>query len=589
MRFFIGSLLLFACFSCVPNFLKAQCTSVSENDSLELVRFHNTLNGVNWGDTAWASIDHPVEIWEGITLTEDKCHVFGIQLSSTDVIKGIIPDNLAFPFLEVLILQNDSIYGPVPEFADCPNLKQLNLSNNVLSGDIPNFALDSLENLNLSGNVFTGSLPDLQLNSLKNLNVSFNELTGTFPNFSNLPSLTELFVCPNNFDIGYPDLTEGAPLLNTDIVDFSCLNCTRIDQTDSLQLLNLYESLGGNSWFNQTGWADTAGIAANLWYGLELSRDECSVTGIDLTNNNLSGNIPSDFTLNELTSLRLSQNNIVGVVPDFANVPNLEILELFSNDLQGELPDFQLPKLRGLDASFNNLSGVIPDFSNLGRLEQLSLRLNQFEGPLPDFTNLDTLKFLLLDHNNIDGAIPNFNLPNLEVLNLSDNQLGAEIPDFDGLPKLQVLSIENNGLCGNLPAFNNTPDLSFLSVCPNTYLYGSIPSFSNMTELNSDEIDFSCIQENQTFDCAFYNSLENLNISDLTVYPNPTRGFIQVNTIELTDAPIRVYNLLGELLIEQTMSSTNSVIDLSALQAGMYLLEMQLTDKQIVRQSVIKM
>lgn len=565
--------------------VQAQCTSVAENDSLQLVELHLALNGPEWGDSAWLS--NPVYQWEGVSLTEDNCNVLSIQLVGANVIKGQIP-NLEFPFLEIFNLNNDSIYGDIPDFSGCPKLKILNLSNNSLTGELPDFALDSLESVNVINNGLSGEVPDFQgLPSLSSLQLSFNELTGAFPNFSNMPSLTSLGLCPNEFEIGYPDLAEGAPLLNIDFVDLSCLNCTSISDTDSLELRKLYESLGGELWSNKTGWIDTIQLPVTNWFGVELSRDECEVVGLNFVNNNLSNSFPEDFSIETITSVRLNQNRITGNIPDFVGLPNLELLDLFSNEFYGELPDFQLPNLVSLDASFNNLSGPIPDFSSLPKLEKLSLRLNGFIGPLPEFGNMDSLKFLTLDFNSIDKNIPDFQTPNLEIIDLGNNQLGGEIPDFNNLQKLEVLSLENNGLCGNVPNFNNIPNLSFLSVCPNPYLFGSV-DLSNTPNLDLDNTDLSCIQENETFDCSIFNALESLSNTQIEVFPNPTSNNLQLNLPDFTNGRVNIYNALGALVLEQNIYTNKPKLNLSSFENGLYVLEVVLEERFVLRETVVK-
>ncbi|MHB8261385.1 MAG: T9SS type A sorting domain-containing protein [Bacteroidia bacterium] len=59
------------------------------------------------------------------------------------------------------------------------------------------------------------------------------------------------------------------------------------------------------------------------------------------------------------------------------------------------------------------------------------------------------------------------------------------------------------------------------------------------------------------------------------MYPNPTNGSISIqSTKELAD--IVIYNSLGEIMLEQTMSKTT--IDISSLQNGVYFITLK--DKQ---------
>lgn len=91
------------------------------------------------------------------------------------------------------------------------------------------------------------------------------------------------------------------------------------------------------------------------------------MTGLDLSDNNLSGPIPVNLSkwLRYLTSLDLSQNNFQGSIPaELGNCTYLNILHLQENRLSGEIP-WQL--------------------SRLDRLKDFNVRSNLLTGPIPTF------------------------------------------------------------------------------------------------------------------------------------------------------------------------------------------------------------
>nr|XP_010911510.1 receptor-like protein EIX2 [Elaeis guineensis] len=87
------------------------------------------------------------------------------------------------------------------------------------------------------------------------------------------------------------------------------------------------------------------------------------VTSIDLSHNNLSGEIPNEVTnLSELYFLNLSGNHFTGNIPqNIGNMRQLESLDLSMNDLCGQIPQTMLALnyLSKLNLSYNNLSGRI--------------------------------------------------------------------------------------------------------------------------------------------------------------------------------------------------------------------------------------
>jgi gliding motility-associated-like protein len=153
------------------------------------------------------------------------------------------------------------------------------------------------------------------------------------------------------------------------------------------------------------------------------------------------------------------------------------------NNLVGRIPNKlnDLTQLTDLILNNNQLTGAIPNF-NQPNLGVLALAHNRLTGSIPNF-NLPNLRNLNLYVNQLTGAIPNLNLPNLGELQLSSNQLTGSIPDFN-LPKLRGLYFQYNQLTGTIPNFNSLPNLQFLYLSENR-LTGAIPNLNlpNLTEL----------------------------------------------------------------------------------------------------------
>ncbi|XP_072965479.1 uncharacterized protein [Typha angustifolia] len=126
-------------------------------------------------------------------------------------------------------------------------------------------------------------------------------------------------------------------------------------------------------------WSATENKVLNLHLsnmGLEghfpLGLEDCSsLTGLDLSNNHLSGPIPADIskTLTFVTTLDLSNNRFSGEIPiGLSNCRYLNVLDLQHNQLTGEIPwqMCHLIRLTSINVDDNLLSGPIPPFfSNL--------------------------------------------------------------------------------------------------------------------------------------------------------------------------------------------------------------------------------
>ncbi|KAL3850485.1 hypothetical protein ACJIZ3_012367 [Penstemon smallii] len=101
-----------------------------------------------------------------------------------------------------------------------------------------------------------------------------------------------------------------------------------------------------------------------------LGLSSCSsMTGLDLSSNHISGQIPNNISkvVGFLTSLDLSNNRFSGEIPvDLANCTYLNILKLDNNQLTGQIP-YQignLNRMRTFTVTSNHLSGPVPHFVN---------------------------------------------------------------------------------------------------------------------------------------------------------------------------------------------------------------------------------
>lgn len=226
---------------------------------------------------------------------------------------------------------------------------------------------------------------------------------------------------------------------------------------DSLRLVNLYNSTGGQDWVNNTNWLSTVPISD--WYGISVK--DSTVIAIDLSRNHLSGQLPNEIGLfTKLEILNLSDNNISGEFSDSLKyLISIKNLNLSHNQFNGDLNNTigNLNKLISLDLSFNNFTGNIP--KNLGRLlhlEVLNLSNNNFHNEIPtEIFRLQNLKVINLQNNSLTGSIPRQigNSKNLLILDLSRNKLKGNIPKELGklIQLTHRLALDHNELDGPIP------------------------------------------------------------------------------------------------------------------------------------------
>ncbi|MBA0623161.1 hypothetical protein Godav_008643 [Gossypium davidsonii] len=147
------------------------------------------------------------------------------------------------------------------------------------------------------------------------------------------------------------------------------------------------------------------GLSGSMGYSLQSLT---SLKELDLSHNNLAGDIPYNIPLN-LTRFNLAYNQFTGSVPYSINqMHSLQYLNLSHNQLQYQLNDMfgPLSSLSTLDLSFNSLTNALPQsFKNLTSLKSMYLQNNQFTGTIDVLANLP-LDNLYVSNNHFTGWIP---------------------------------------------------------------------------------------------------------------------------------------------------------------------------------------
>ena len=249
--------------------------------------------------------------------------------------------------LTSLHLANNNFTGGFPSsLSYCSNLTILDLGNNRLHGEVPSWVsqkMPSLKILQLRSNMLQGCIPwQLSHHSqLQLLDLANNQLSGSIPRqFGNFASMIQ-----QN--------------------DGFYLGSTHILLTYSNRALTPY--------------SDRINL---IWKGKYYTFEKAiaHMTGIDLSSNLLSGEIPTELTnLKGLQLLKLSRNNLSGGIPnDIGNLKALESLDLSCNELSGHIPDSfsGLTFLSSLNLSNNHLSGLIPTGGQLATLNDPSIYSN---------------------------------------------------------------------------------------------------------------------------------------------------------------------------------------------------------------------
>ncbi|XP_015942524.1 receptor-like protein EIX1 [Arachis duranensis] len=351
--------------------------------------------------------------------------------------------------LQEVHLSGNKIHGMSPSISNISSLKELWLSDNELHGEIPTSLglLTELESLFLDGNSLEGVVTEshfTNLSKLKAFDIAGSSLTIKISARWVPPFQIQSLIIPGcTVDSNFPHW-----LKNQD--EIRRLNIANLRTLDFVPNW-LWGKLLTMDTFNISG-NNLTGTIPNLPF--ELSYPE-----IDLTSNQFEGSIPR-FWL-QATALYLSNNrfsDIVSFVCGNNTAMPLGVLDLSNNQLKGELPDcLNLNSLQFLDLSNNKLEGKIPfSLGVLTNLKALILRNNNFTGKLPSsLKNCSQLAWLDLGQNEFHGPIPLWigeSLKQLVILSLRFNYFNGSLPsNLCLLTKLQVLDLSQNRLSRGIP------------------------------------------------------------------------------------------------------------------------------------------
>lgn len=129
-----------------------------------------------------------------------------------------------------------------------------------------------------------------------------------------------------------------------------------------------------------------------------------------LYGNQFRGNIPQSlFDLVNLTSVDLSENSLTGPLPSLQATDNLEFLYLNNNTLEGPLPSHLPETLQELWLNSNNFTGPIPAGfgTTCANLTVARLQDNSLSGSVSTETCTATT-WVQLETDCLDTTAPNF-------------------------------------------------------------------------------------------------------------------------------------------------------------------------------------
>ncbi|CAM8947004.1 unnamed protein product [Rhodiola kirilowii] len=425
--------------------------------------------------------------------------------------------------LEILDLRNNSLSGSIPAVLfGMPSLKELRLSDNKFESlenvDNNNVLFSILDTLDLSSNKLQGSISALhwkELVQLENLDLRYNSLSGRIPAvLFGMPSLKMLRLSDNKFE-SLENVDNNNVLFS--ILDTLDLSNNKLQGPFPTFVFRLQDITSLTMSFNNFSQALNLSLIQNLkkLSELDLSFNNLSVQGMEVEF--------SSFP--QLSSLALASSKLKKF-PDFLkNQSRLWSIDLSHNQIQGEIPKWLWDtKVRYLNLSYNSLVSFEDRNITARDLDTLDIRSNLLQGKLP---NLPPFAFYMdFSRNNFSSELPSeiCNATYLGVLDLSNNLLNGELPPC--LAKMNgtlgVLKLGKNHITGHISdTFTTDCMLRTLDLSWN-FFQGKLPkSLANCKEL--EVLDLGNNRIDDTFPCWLKN-VSTLRV--LVLRSNMLRGSI---------------------------------------------------------------
>lgn len=479
--------------------------------------------------------------------------------------EGPLPNLDNFEKLTILNLQTNEFSGPIPDIS-LPNLSQLNLGTNQFTGELPVFEnLPNLDFLILSHNLLEGTIHTFEANpKIKNISLNDNLFTGPVPDFKDHPNLTSLFFLASGNDLEgcYPESI--CDLLSISLVANYKLPFRGNAQNfcNSTSLVSVPCSENGQSELGIFNFQTCTCEAVGCDYykaDFDVLMAFYEATNGDNWNSNQGWRqgangtqcSPCDYISFTGTwyGVKCSEGRVVAI--DLDGSPTFTNIGVGGNNLNGDLQSLNLEKLKELYLDDNNLTGPLPAYTEATILENLVVSRNKLDGDLSVLQNLKNLKVFRGSYNNFEGSVPILSgIDSLQTFTCSHNMLTGCIDS--SVCEIPLVDIRSNVM---LPWEG---DMDFL--CDADLQIGAPCNILEEEEYAINE-DCECVMKLET-------AADDIVNNAIICFPNPARQFVNVSGCD-ANSVFTIYNTHSQ----RVMTSQVSRIDVSRLPQGLYYID----------------
>lgn len=601
--------------------------SIPVNEKLALQDLYNNTNGGSWvNQTNWNTSNFESS-WYGVTIKNG--HISKLILDSNNL-NGNIPESIVnLSFLEELNLKDNHLYETLPNLGTISTIESVNVSKNDFSfADLEtnyttnntigifNYQTQNNRDTEMSFDGVIGNHYSFSMTPIEGTNVTYQwykkriryfdisdePVSGGDSNILNIPNLQG-----TDMDIYY--CTATSPSIPDLMINRSTVEIKgEVSQAEKDALIAIYNSTNGDNWNDNTHWLSDEPLSE--WHGVTISGNK--ITQLNLASNNLIGTLPPE--IGDLVNLEFlsfySGNNLYGTIPEeIGNLTELRVLSLESN-FTGTIPDSfaNLTKLRGLWLSGANFEGNVPDYfaTNYPNLVFLGMWKNHFQGTLPDFTNLEKLQYLEIAKNHFRAE--DFSAQLNEYLNLrySWNSPSYYSPQYTLDPEEAIN--ESAGATVSLFIDESLYERGSLLDSNTTYTWYKDGIIIENSNANPYVITNAQTTDSGVYHCILNNSevpnlenirnnitvnIQNLGVNDqiingIKLYPNPTNDVLVVKLPNHENSNLNLFDLNGRLLLNKTLNSNETIIDLSSFENGVYILDLNINNLRLSKKIIKK-
>ena len=122
---------------------------------------------------------------------------------------------------------------------------------------------------------------------------------------------------------------------------------------------------------------------------------------------------------------------------------------------------------------------------------------------------------------------------------------------------------------------------------PNGFCTNGDPNFTNrvlIVPVNDTILPDVCWGSCDT--CSPIGALDNLELNDLSIFPNPTSSFLTIQSNNLI-SPISIYDITGKLVLQNKGNSNEIILDISNLNSGLYFIKSNSQNSSIRKRFIV--